>query len=208
MVLLASGAMIVWIARDTLRGDAVLGSHGFRRFQLWMCMLFQADIIVEWIFAPRKWRYVVRHLFFILVSIPYLSIAEVAGICPSAEGIYILGFVPMIRSAFVFAMVTGALTSSKTMSTFYVYLIWVSGSLLFASLMFYEGEHAINPQVDTFWTALWWAGMSMTTAGCYVTPVTTTGNVLEVFLSAEGMMLIPVFTVFFTRRVLGSTQHD
>lgn len=203
MVLVASGALIVWITRDTLSGEAVLYSHQFRRFQLWMCLLFQLDIIVEWALAPRKWRYIARHIFFILISIPYLSIAEVAGVHPSSEGLYLLGFVPMIRAAFVFAIVTGALTSSKAMSTFYVYLIWVCGSLLFAALMFFEGEHAINPQVDTFWTALWWAGMSMTTAGCYVTPMTTTGNVLEVFLSAEGMMLIPVFTVFFTRSVIG-----
>lgn len=34
--------------------------------------------------------------------------------------------------------------------------------------------------------------------------VTTTGNILELFLSAEGMMLIPVFTVYITRAVLGS----
>lgn len=33
---------------------------------------------------------------------------------------------------------------------------------------------------------------------------TTTGNILELFLSAEGMMLIPVFTVYITRAVLGS----
>ncbi len=68
--------------------------------------------------------------------------------------------------------------------------------------MFFEGEHYINPQVDTFWTALWWACMSMTTTGCNIEPVTTTGYVIQVFLSAEGMMLIPVFTVYFTRAVL------
>ena len=33
---------------------------------------------------------------------------------------------------------------------------------------------------------------------------TATGNILEIFLSAEGMMLIPVFTVYITRAVLGS----
>ena len=113
---------------------------------------------------------------------------------------------PMIRAAFVLAMITGALTQSRAMSTFYVYLIWVIVSLFFASLMFFEGEHYINPQVDTFWTALWWACMSMSTAGCNITPVTTTGTVLEVFLSAEGMMLIPVFTVYITKAVLGSAK--
>lgn len=175
-------------------------------FQLWVCLFFQIDIIVEWIVAPKKRAYIWRHIFFILVSIPYLNIIEMAGIHPSPTALYFLCFLPMIRAAFVLAMITGALTQSRAMSTFYVYLIWVIVSLFFASLMFFEGEHYINPQVDTFWTALWWACMSMSTAGCNITPVTTTGTVLEVFLSAEGMMLIPVFTVYITKAVLGSAK--
>ncbi len=207
-VLIASGTMIAWITRDTLAGNAFLANPSYRRFQLWVCILFQVDIIVEWLFAPKKWHFIVRHLFFILVSIPYLNIVEVAGIHPSSQALYLLSIVPMIRAAFVFAMITGALTSSRVMSTFYVYLIWLCASVFFAGLMFYEGEHYINPQVDTLWTALWWAAMSMSTAGCYIDPVTTTGNVMEVILSAEGMMLIPVFTVYITRAVIGPQSTD
>ncbi len=165
LVLIASGALIAWIVHDTLQDIEFLASPDYRRFQLWMCIIFQADIIVEWIFAPRKWRYIARHLFFIMVSIPYLNIVELSGWRPSTEALYLLSFVPMIRAGFVFAVVTGALTSSRVLSTFYVYLIWVVASLFFAAMMFYEGEHYINPQVDTLWTALWWACMSMTTAG-------------------------------------------
>ena len=206
LVLISSGALVGWITRDTLEGTVFLHSRHYMTFQLWVCLFFQIDIIVEWIVAPKKRAYIWRHIFFILVSIPYLNIIEMAGIHPSPTALYFLCFLPMIRAAFVLAMITGALTQSRAMSTFYVYLIWVIVSLFFASLMFFEGEHYINPQVDTFWTALWWACMSMSTAGCNITPVTTTGTVLEVFLSAEGMMLIPVFTVYITKAVLGSAK--
>ena len=201
LVLIASGTMIAWIIRDTLNGIEFLASPGYRKFQLWVCLLFQTDILIEWIFAQNRWRYILRQSFFILVSIPYMNIIELTGWHMSQEAIYLLSFIPMIRAGFVFAVVTGALSASRVLSTFYVYLIWISASLFFAAMMFYQGEHYINPQVDTLWTAIWWACMSMTTAGCNITPVTTTGNVLEVFLSAEGMMLIPVFTVYFTRAV-------
>ena len=206
LVLISSGALVGWITRDTLEGTVFLQSRHYMTFQLWVCLFFQIDIIVEWIVAPKKRAYIWRHIFFIIVSIPYLNIIEMAGIHPSPTALYFLCFLPMIRAAFVLAMITGALTQSRAMSTFYVYLIWVIVSLFFASLMFFEGEHYINPQVDTFWTALWWACMSMSTAGCNITPVTTTGTVLEVFLSAEGMMLIPVFTVYITKAVLGSAK--
>lgn len=136
LVLIASGALIAWIVHDTLQDIEFLASPDYRRFQLWMCIIFQADIIVEWIFAPRKWRYIARHLFFIMVSIPYLNIVELSGWRPSTEALYLLSFVPMIRAGFVFAVVTGALTSSRVLSTFYVYLIWVVASLFFAAMMF------------------------------------------------------------------------
>ena len=204
LVLIAAGGLIAWITRDTLAGVSFVDSAGFRSFQFWMCIIFQIDIIVEWRYAPRKLHYLRRNIFFILVSIPYMSLIRLADIDVSHQALYALSFVPMIRAAFVFAIIIGALTSSRALSTFYVYLIWVVASLFFASLMFFEGEHYINPQVDTYWTSLWWACMSMSTAGSNITAVTTTGNILELFLSAEGMMLIPVFTVYITRAVLGS----
>jgi len=208
MVLMASGILILWITHDTLEGRVFLANGNYRRFQLWMCILFQIDILAEWMMAQKKWTYIARHIVFILVSIPYLNIIEMAGVKISSQGLYILCFVPMIRAAFVFAVITGALTADKALSTFYVYLIWVIASLFFASLMFFEGEHYINPQVDTFWTALWWACMALSTAGCYVNPVTTTGNVLQFFLSAEGLVLIPVFTVYVTRAILGDKSSQ
>lgn len=207
-VLLAAGGLIAWITRDTLRGVQFLDSPYYRKFQLGVCILFQLDILVEFIIAPRKLRYLARNVLFILVSIPYMNILDLSGVHISSEALYALSFVPMVRAAFVFAIITGALTSSRALSTFYVYLIWVCASLFFASLMFYEGEHYINSSVDTYWTALWWASMAMSTAGSNITPVTTTGNVLEIFLSAEGLTLIPVFTVYITKAILGKTPAN
>ena len=210
MVLIASGGLIVWITHDTLEGRIFLDNQNYRHFQLAMCILFQLDIITEWCLAEKKWKYFLRHILFILVSIPYLNIIGWAGVQLSSQALYLLCFVPMIRAGFVFAVITGALTASRALSTFYVYLIWVVASLFFASLMFYEGEHFINPDVDTFWTSLWWACMALSTAGCYVEPVTTTGNVLQFLLSVEGLVLVPVFTVYITKAVIGdqSTPAD
>lgn len=208
LVLIAAGGLIAWITRDTLRGVQFLDSADYRKFQLGVCLLFQLDILVEFILAPRKLRYLGRNILFIMVSIPYMNILDITGVHISQEALYALSFVPMVRAAFVFAIITGALTSSRALSTFYVYLIWVCASLFFASLMFYEGEHYINSDVDNFWISLWWACMSMTTAGCYITPISTTGNILEIILAAEGMMLIPVFTVYITRAVLRNSPSQ
>ncbi len=59
----------------------------------------------------------------------------------------------------------------------------------------------MNPQVDSWATAMWWASVSMTTLGSSVDAVTATGRVLGVILSGEGLMLLPVFTVYVTNAV-------
>ena len=40
--------------------------------------------------------------------------------------------------------------------------------------------------------------MQMTTCGSSISPITPTGKVIGVVLSAEGLILFPVFTVYFT----------
>ncbi len=66
-----------------------------------------------------------------------------------------------------------------------------------SGLVFYIAEHAVNPGIRNFWYALWWAGMSVTTIGCYINPVTATGMILGFVLSLLGIVMFPLFTVYF-----------
>lgn len=206
-VMTASVLMIVWITHDTLDNISFLSSPAYLRFQFWICLLFLADIVAEWCFAPRKWAYIASHIMFILVSIPYLNIIKHFGLHVGGETEYLLRFVPMIRAGYVLALVSGALSSNKALSMFWVYVIWLLASLYFAALMFFVEEHFINSGVDTVWSALWWAVMSMTTTGSSISPLTVTGQALGTFLSAEGLMLFPVFTVYITQAVIKNPRH-
>lgn len=202
LVIIASCLMIVWITRMTFRNLNFLVDDNYLTFQFWVCILFLLDIIVEWIYAPKKWGYICSHILFILVSIPYLNIVQYFDIHLPGTVFYLLRFVPMIRAGYVLALVSGALTTNKAMSMFWVYMIWVLASLYIAALMFFIEEHFINPQVDTFWTALWWAALDMTTVGSNINAMTATGKTLAIILSAEGLMLFPVFTVYITNIVM------
>lgn len=48
--------------------------------------------------------------------------------------------------------------------------------------------------------------MSLTTAGCGIHAITPTGHVLGVVLSAAGLILFPVFTVFLTNKFSDEKQ--
>ncbi len=202
LVIVASCILIVWITRQTLQNLSFLVDHTYLRFQFWVCILFLLDIIIEWIFAPKKLKYICGHIIFLLISIPYLNIIDHFNIHLSGETMYLLRFVPMIRAGYVLALVSGALAQNKWISMFWVYMIWVLASIYIGALMFFVEEHYINPQVDTFWTAIWWAALDMTTVGSNISAMTATGKVIAVVLSGEGLMLFPVFTVYVTNAVI------
>jgi hypothetical protein len=148
--------------------------------------------------APKKWHYIVGHIVFILVSIPYLNIIAYYKIDLSVEVQYILRFVPMIRAAYVLTLVLSVFSTNKISSLFTAYIGLLFATVYFASMMFFIEEHYVNPDVNTYWSALWWAFMDVTTVGCNINAITPTGKVLAVILAAEGLILFPVFTVYIT----------
>lgn len=209
LVLGISVLMIVWITRDTIDGINMETSDEYMSFQFWVCIFFLADILLETLGTPRdrRWRWVGRHWLFILVSIPWLTLLDVAGVRLSAGLAYLMKFVPMIRTGYVVALVTGALSSNKAVSLMTVYVMWVAASVYFASLVFFVEESPVNPAVDSWGNSLWWASVSMTTLGSSINAVTATGRVLGVILSAEGLMLFPVFTVYVASAVAAREQR-
>ena len=119
---------------------------------------------------------------------------------------YVMKFVPMIRAGYVLALISGALTSNKALSMMAVYIIWVIASVYFGALMFFVKEHFINPLVDSYWSSLWCAALNITTVGCEISPVTITGKVLAIILSAEGLTLFPVFTIYVTNSIVNNQK--
>lgn len=68
----------------------------------------------------------------------------------------------------------------------------------FCSLIFYQREAGVNPDVNTYWTALWWTMMNLSTVGCSISPVTIAGKIVAVILPISGMIIFPLFTVYLT----------
>lgn len=209
VVLAASVWMIVWITRDTIAEINLIASPRYLRFQLWVCLYFLAVSLLEFYAAGRGRRlsWMRGHWFFVLVSIPWLNLVKVAGIELSPSMAYVIRFIPMVRAGYVLALITGVLSANKAVSLMMVYAMWVAATVYFASLVFFVEEHPINPQVDTWWSALWWASLCLTTVGPPIEALTATGRVLAVVVASEGLILLPVFTVYVANRFT-SHSHD
>ncbi len=197
-VLLLSLFLIIIISIDTFKNFAFYEEPKFMSVQLWICLLFLLDFFLEWFMAEKKWHYLVTHFVFFLVSIPYWTIIDYFGWTFDSQVTYLLRYIPLVRGGYALAIVIGWLTSNRATGLFLSYLLTLVATVYFASVIFFVFEENINPLVNTYMDALWWATMDVTTVGSNIIAVTPVGRVLSVVLAALGMMLFPIFTVYIT----------
>ena len=201
IILLLSLFLVISISIDTFKGIPFYEQSVYMKVQLWICALFLADFVLEWVLAENKKHYVATHFIFLLVAIPYQNIIAYMGWTFSPEITYMIRFIPLVRGGYAMAIVVGWLTYNRASSLFISYLTMLVATVYFASLAFYVTEHGVNSQVTSYGDSIWWACMDVTTIGSNVIAVTPTGRVLSVVLAALGMMMFPIFTVYVTSLV-------
>lgn len=105
IILALSVALITWISLDTFREIDFLQNHSYMRFQFWVCVFFIIDFFIELHYAENKWRMFIRRLAFLLLSIPYLNIINIAHITLNPEALYFVRFIPLARGALAMSIV-------------------------------------------------------------------------------------------------------
>ena len=207
IILLLSLFLFISISVDTFKGIPFYTQSLYMKVQLWICILFLFDFILELFLSKDKLRYFGTHFLFLLVAIPYQNIIAYMGWTFSPEITYMLRFIPLVRGGYAMAIVVGWLTYNKASSLFISYLTMLLATVYFASLAFFVMEHKVNPLVVGYGDALWWAFMDVTTVGSNISAITVTGRVLSVVLAALGMMMFPIFTVYVTSLVQKSNEE-
>lgn len=197
-VLVSSILLIVYMSLCTFNNIPFLHNKRYLDFQLIICGIFLLDYFVAFFFAKRKFRYFVRNLLFLIVSVPYINIIHHYGITVSDDLRYYIFLVPLIRAAFALAIVVGYVSTNRVSSLFASYISILLSVVYFSSLIFYQREFGINTDVKNYGDALYWAGMNVTTLGASIIPVTEIGKILTIVLGAVGMLMFPLFTVYVT----------
>lgn len=206
IILALSATLIVWISLDTFRKIDFLQNGAYMKFQLWVCLFFVLDFFVEIFYAENKWQMFRHRLLFLLLSIPYLNIINLCNIELGPDALYFVRFIPLARGALAMAIVISYLSSNAVTSLFMSYMVIMILVAYFCSLIFYQCEHSVNPEVNTYWTALWWSAMNMSTVGCNISPVTVAGKIVAVVLPVSGMVIFPLFTVYLTNYVTNAMK--
>lgn len=207
-MLVLSLFLIISISIDTFHGELFYNQRHFVHIQTWICAFFILDYFVELLYAKHKWKYALKHLFFLLVSIPYLYIFYYFGLTFPSQVAYLLQFIPLVRGGYALAVVIGWFAYNRVASIFYTYIITLLGVVYFGSLVFYMFEYPANPDLSCYQDALYWACMDTVTVGSDIYAITSVGRIISVILAALGMMMFPIFTVYITSLiVLGRKRH-
>ena len=207
-IIALSLALIIWISIDTFRKIDFLQNTSYMRFQLWVCIFFIIDFFVEMAYAQNKAAKFRSRFFFLILSIPYLNVVSLLHIHLSPEMAYFVRFIPLARGALAMSIVIRYFSSSAINSLFMSYLVIMVLVAYFCSLIFFQFEHDVNPDVHSYWNALWWSAMNMSTVGCNIMPVTAVGKIVAVVLPCTGMVIFPLFTVYLTNYVTSAVQKQ
>lgn len=207
VVLLLSVLLIVFISVDTFKGIPFLDNHTYMTFQFWVCVIFMAVFFIDMSFARNKWRYIRRRWLFFILSIPVLNIINQFNLNLSAETVYFLRFIPLARGGLAIAIIVGFFTHNRVASVFASYTAILVLVVYFCSLIIFEREQPVNPQIPDYSSALWFSCMVVTTIGCNIAPLTISGKILQIVLSGMGMIMFPLFTVFITSTVIRLRQQ-
>ena len=74
IILLLSLFLVISISIDTFKGIPFYTQSVYMKVQLWICVLFLFDFILELFLSKNKWHYLSTHFIFLLVAIPYQNI--------------------------------------------------------------------------------------------------------------------------------------
>lgn len=198
IIIIVSIFLVLSISIDTFNNLLFVNETSYMKIQLWICVFFLLELMLEFIFSKNKLHFLRTHFLFLLISIPYLNIINHFQIPCSPEATYFIRFIPLVRGGYALAIVVSWLTTNKAFGLFLSYLTMLLATVYFSSLIFFVLEHKVNPSVTCYLDSLWWACMNVTTVGSNIYAVTTTGRILAVVLAALGMMMFPIFTVYIT----------
>ena len=78
IILLLSLFLVISISIDTFKNIPFYTQTSYKKIQLWICLFFLFDFVLEFFLSKDKLRYLRTHFIFLLVAIPYQNIIRLS----------------------------------------------------------------------------------------------------------------------------------
>lgn len=205
MALLAFATVPALLLEDRATTPAIQSAASLANWIIWAA--FCGEFAVRFAQAPRRAAFVRSawlDLGIAIVSAPFLP-----EILQASRTLRLLRAVRLLRAMAFFAV--GLRFSRRALVHRHFHYVAVVGlaTVGLGALGVFTVERGLNPAIDSFGDALWWAIVTTTTVGYGdVSPVTTAGRLIATGLMFTGIGVIGVFTAtiasFFFEQDTGS----
>ncbi|MFD1928803.1 potassium channel family protein [Sporosarcina siberiensis] len=149
-------------------------------------IIFVIDYTVRLLRSPNKWTYVKKHPLELVAIIPFDSIFRAARFVRIFRIIRLLGIGSRFLKPVYSILKTNGLDKLLLVAVVLLFIIPIPIIL-------------VEPAINTFPDALWWAVVTTTTVGYGdISPITPLGRVLAVVLMLVGIGIIGTFTSAIT----------
>ena len=160
----------------------VLTSQQIKTIDYGFICFFVIEYIIRLYYAPKKWLFVKKNIFDLIAMIPFDALFRTARLMRLLRLIRILKLSKTIQGIF------------KSGGLNYV-LIFSAFITTWGAISIYVIEKGVNPNINSFNDALWWAIVTATTVGYGdISPMTVAGRIVAGVLMLIGIGLIGSIT--------------
>lgn len=198
---------LVWLVIIVI--DLTYGSGPMLRFltsAIWI--VFIVEFAVRFTLAPGK-RTFLKHNWLTLVAlaVPAFRLFRALRVLRAARALRGLRLVRIIGTA---NRGMNALKATLRRRRFgYVGLLTALVTLLGAAgMLSFEPASEVEGGFASYWDALWWTGMLLTTIGSGFWPLTTEGRILAFLLSLYGLAVLGYLTATFASFFIGRDAQE
>lgn len=137
------------------------------------------------------------------------AIIDLISILPPVRGARLLRLLRLLRVASAINLALGTTRlGAQSLTILRIAVIWVA-VVVISALGMYLAEFGENPNVRTFWDALWWAVVTITTVGYGdVSPATAEGRLAAGVLMVLGIAFFSFLTATFTAALASGVSNE
>ena len=176
---------------------------------LGICIIFIFDFFYGLIKNSNKNLYLKQHWIDLLASIPYASILRVFRLARIIRIVRGIRIVKLFHGAKGISKIFKHLQTHKLESVLIVYILSLIILLFYCSLAFWVYEGPNNSMVNTFFDAVWWSFITITSVGYGdIYPLTVAGKIIAMILTLLGMGLFSLITAELSVKFISLIKKD